>query len=185
LQVFCPQVNEHIPVSGILGSISPLSGSGAALDTAKIAQIVGHAGEQSGTVYKITVGRSDFAMKDHGATSNAFHLEFSRQRGNNSEQLIQQGRQTFRLDTFGDEAFWGGQLQLYQAISTLTPRNALGLGLKVDAQALSPSLVEGIKHGKVNLDDPVVTRALMQQQAWSVSSTVAISNFLSENKSGC
>src|SRR5256884_7783562 len=49
-------------------AVTPLSGSGAALDTAKIAQIVGHTGEQSGTVYKITVGRSDLAMKDHGAT---------------------------------------------------------------------------------------------------------------------
>jgi hypothetical protein len=39
------------------------------------------------------------------------------------------------------------------------------LGLKVDAQALSPSLVEAIKHGKVNLDDPAVTRTLIEQQA--------------------
>jgi hypothetical protein len=30
-----------------------------------------HAGEQSGLVYEITVGRSDFVMKDHGATINA------------------------------------------------------------------------------------------------------------------
>src|SRR5882757_5562553 len=45
---------------------APLAMSGAALDTAKIAQIVGHAGEQSGAVYKITVGRSDIAMKDRG-----------------------------------------------------------------------------------------------------------------------
>jgi len=52
-------------------AVTPLSGSGAALDTAKIAQIVGHIGEQSGAVYKITVGRSDLAMKDHGATINA------------------------------------------------------------------------------------------------------------------
>jgi uncharacterized protein DUF1259 len=51
-------------------AVAPLSGSGAALDTGKIAQIVGHTGEQSGT-YKITVGRSDVAMKDHGATINA------------------------------------------------------------------------------------------------------------------
>src|SRR5260221_501882 len=50
---------------------APLATSGAALDTAKIAQIVGHAGEQSGTVYKITVGRNDIAMKDHGAAINA------------------------------------------------------------------------------------------------------------------
>jgi Domain of Unknown Function (DUF1259) len=50
---------------------TPLTTSGAALDTAKIVQIVGHAGEQSGAVYKITVGRNDIAMKDHGAAINA------------------------------------------------------------------------------------------------------------------
>jgi Domain of Unknown Function (DUF1259) len=50
---------------------TPLATGGAALDTAKIAQIVGHAGEQSGAVYKITVGRNDIAMKDHGAAINA------------------------------------------------------------------------------------------------------------------
>jgi len=52
-------------------AVTPLSTSGAALDTAKIAQIVGYPGEQSGAVYKITVGRSDLTMKDHGATINA------------------------------------------------------------------------------------------------------------------
>ena len=83
----------------------------------------------------------------------------------NSAQLIQQGRQIFRFETFGDEAFWGGQLQLHQAINTLTPQNALALGLKVDAEALSPSVVEAIKHGKINLDDPAVTRTLIQQKA--------------------
>ncbi len=47
------------------------SGSPATLDTAKIAKIVGHEGEQSGAVYKITVGRDDLNMKEHGATINA------------------------------------------------------------------------------------------------------------------
>jgi hypothetical protein len=41
------------------------------IDTAKIAQIVGHEGEQSGTVYKITVGRDDLNLKEMGATINA------------------------------------------------------------------------------------------------------------------
>jgi len=50
---------------------TPLATSGAALDTAKIAQIVGHTGEQTGAVYKITAGRTDIAMKDHGAAINA------------------------------------------------------------------------------------------------------------------
>jgi hypothetical protein len=83
----------------------------------------------------------------------------------NSTELIQQGRQIFRFDTFGDEAFWGNQLQLHKAVNNLSPKAALVLGLKVDAQALSPSLVEVIKHGKVNLDDPAVTRTRIEQQA--------------------
>lgn len=52
-------------------AIVPASTGGTPIDTAKIAQIVGHTGEQSGAVYKITVGRSDIAMKDHGAVINA------------------------------------------------------------------------------------------------------------------
>src|SRR5215472_17089701 len=64
----------------------------------------------------------------------------------NSAQMIQQGRHTFRFDTFGDQAFWGGQLQLHQAINVLTPREALSLGLKVDSDALSPSTVNAIMH---------------------------------------
>jgi len=41
------------------------------LDTARIAKIVGHEGEQNGTVYKITVGRDDIKLKEIGATINA------------------------------------------------------------------------------------------------------------------
>jgi len=41
------------------------------LDTAKLAQIVGHAGEQSGAVYKITIGRDDLKMTEMGAAINA------------------------------------------------------------------------------------------------------------------
>ena len=52
-------------------SPAPSSGSGSPLDSEKLAKIVGHPGEQSGAVYKITVGRDDLTMKDHGATINA------------------------------------------------------------------------------------------------------------------
>jgi Domain of Unknown Function (DUF1259) len=50
---------------------SPASGSGTPLDTAKLAKIAGHEGEQTGAVYKITVGRDDLGMKEHGAVINA------------------------------------------------------------------------------------------------------------------
>jgi hypothetical protein len=83
----------------------------------------------------------------------------------NSRELIEQGRQVFRFDTFGDEAFWGDQLHLHEAIATLTPRQVLGLGLKVDADALPPNELQSLMHGRINLDDPAVTLRLLQQNA--------------------
>ena len=50
---------------------SPLAASGTPLNVEKLARIVGHSGEQMGPVYKITVGRDDIPMKDHGALINA------------------------------------------------------------------------------------------------------------------
>jgi hypothetical protein len=45
--------------------------SAGQIDTAKIAKIVGHTGEQNGPVYKITIGRDDIKLKEMGATINA------------------------------------------------------------------------------------------------------------------
>jgi hypothetical protein len=45
--------------------------AGGAIDTAKIAKLVGHEGEQNGQVYKITIGRDDLNLKEMGATINA------------------------------------------------------------------------------------------------------------------
>jgi hypothetical protein len=83
----------------------------------------------------------------------------------NSHEMIHQGREIFRFDTFGDQAFWGGRLTLHQAINKLTPKNALTIGLKVDAEALPTSVVDAIKKGGVNLDDPAVTRLLIKNKA--------------------
>ena len=49
----------------------PATKQGTTLDTERIAKIVGHAGEQNGPVYKITLGREDLNVKDMGATINA------------------------------------------------------------------------------------------------------------------
>lgn len=57
---------HQISVTG--GRPSILAGT---IDTAKIAGIVGHGGEQSGPVYKITVGRDDLHLKEMGAPINA------------------------------------------------------------------------------------------------------------------
>ncbi len=83
----------------------------------------------------------------------------------NSKQLLDQGRQIFRFDTFGDEAFWTGQLQIQDAVSTLSPAAAIGLGLKVDSQALTPAQIMAIRQGKLNLNDPAVTLQLIKQNA--------------------
>jgi Domain of Unknown Function (DUF1259) len=56
-------VKTEMPVSASAG--------GTALDTAKLAKIAGHEGEQAGAVYKITVGRDDLGMKEDGAVINA------------------------------------------------------------------------------------------------------------------
>jgi hypothetical protein len=55
--------------SSVTGGTSNVSGG--QIDTAKIAQIVGHEGEQSGQVYKITIGRDDLNLTEMGAKINA------------------------------------------------------------------------------------------------------------------
>jgi hypothetical protein len=89
-------------------------------------------------------------------------------------QSIEKGRETFRYDTFGDEAFWGDTLNLDATIAGaanggigpgLSPRTALNLGLKVDVSALPAALQDQLRAGTVNLGDPAVTVALLQLNA--------------------
>jgi hypothetical protein len=91
-----------------------------------------------------------------------------------AHSFVNEGRETFRFDTFGDEDFWGGTLQLHKAIegskfggvgAGISPSTALALGLKVDVDALPPSLQDEVKHGRVNLGDPAVTLALLKLNA--------------------
>jgi hypothetical protein len=92
----------------------------------------------------------------------------------NAVLLVNQGRQIFRFDTFGDQAFWGDTLKLHQAIkgsglggvgAGVSPKTALTVGLKVDVDALPSSLLEQLRHGNVNLNDPAVTVALLKLNA--------------------
>jgi Domain of Unknown Function (DUF1259) len=55
--------------SSITGGNSSVTGG--QIDTAKIAKIVGHEGEQSGAVYKITIGRDDLKLREMGASINS------------------------------------------------------------------------------------------------------------------
>ena len=69
------------PAVDLIGRVSPQHQSSVTggrstiaagqIDIAKIARIVGHEGEQSGDVYKITVGRDDLKLKEMGAPINS------------------------------------------------------------------------------------------------------------------
>src|SRR3954451_2476925 len=108
-------------------------------------------------------------------TVSAFSAQSSaKQRQSASSALFQQGRQVFRYDTFGDEAFWGDALQLNRAVAGaknggvgpgVSPKAALAVGLKVDAAAIPPPVAGAIKAGKVDLDDPKTTLALLKMNA--------------------
>jgi cytochrome c5 len=87
---------------------------------------------------------------------------------------ILRGRKVFRFDTFGDQAFWGDTLGLHRAIAGqanggvgtgLSPKAALGLGLKVDVNALPASLRSDLRRGRVDLNNPATTLALLKLDA--------------------
>jgi hypothetical protein len=91
-----------------------------------------------------------------------------------AKHAVGEGRQIFRFDTFGDEAFWGETIKLHEAIEGarlggvgpgLGPKTALALGLKVDVDALPPALVASLKAGKLDLNDPANTLTLLKSNA--------------------
>ena len=90
------------------------------------------------------------------------------------KSLISEGKEIFRFDTFGDEDFWSGLLHIDKAIAGannggfgggVSPKTALAVGLKVDADALPSEVVAGIKSGALSLDDPATTIALLKLNA--------------------
>ena len=102
-----------------------------------------------------------------------------------AQALLNEGRTTFRFDTFGDEAFWGDALKLHQAIAGaklggvgngVSPRTALSVGLKVDVDALPEAIVTALKKGQVNLDDPATTQALLK-----ANSVVGLTGFFHQD----
>jgi mono/diheme cytochrome c family protein len=80
--------------------------------------------------------------------------------------LVAQGKTIFRFDTFGDESQWTDTLRLHEVIrSAVDPTTALAVGLKVDAEALPPAVVQGIRDGSVDLKSPDTTVALLKLNA--------------------
>jgi hypothetical protein len=120
----------------------------------------------NGTVSAFSVAKGDPGNRDAKARN----------------ELFEQGREIFRFDTFGDEDFWGGQLQLHRAIEGaalggvgpgVSPKTALtAAGLKVDVDALPAKLLNELRRGEVDLDSPATTLALLK-----LNSVVGVKGF--------
>src|SRR5262245_45828030 len=91
-----------------------------------------------------------------------------------AEDLFRQGARIFRNDTFGDEKFWGDTLKLHLAIAGkafggvgpgVSPATALAVGLKVDVDKVPPSILNALRAGSVDLNDPANTLALLDAKA--------------------
>jgi len=101
--------------------------------------------------------------------------------------MVDQGRRVFRYDTFDDQTFWGDALHLHHAIegakfggvgAGVSPKVALEVGLKVDVDALPAALIDQLKAGQVNLDDPATTLALLK-----LNSVVGVTGFFNPDGS--
>jgi hypothetical protein len=83
----------------------------------------------------------------------------------NSQSPQKQGQDIFRFDTFGDEQFWTDVLQMQDPISTVSPKQALAVGLKVDVDALPADVRAALAANQIDLDDPAITRVLLKLNA--------------------
>lgn len=121
-------------------------------------------------------GAESSSKGDHDKSNRATDLpsDFDAVVRTNVAKMLKQGKQTVRYDTLGTEAFWGDTLGLHQAIEGaklggagpgVSPKTALAVGLKVDVDALPSQLVEQLKAGKVDLDSPSTTLALLKLNA--------------------
>jgi len=131
----------------------------------------------------IEIQRASAQTQDNEASLSGFDAVVH----SSADRMMKEGQQVFRFDTFDDQTFWGDALRLHQAIEGtkfggvgpgLSPNAALSVGLKVDVDALPASLIEQLMQGKVNLDDPAVTLALLK-----LNSVVGVTGFFNPDGS--
>jgi mono/diheme cytochrome c family protein len=102
------------------------------------------------------------SSKPAPASPPEHHASPSHERGS---PLLKLGQAIFRFDTFGDEQLWTGVLRMHEVLPTVSPADALAVGLKVDLEALPKSIVAALRAGKVDLTDPAVTVELLRLNA--------------------
>jgi cytochrome c5 len=95
-----------------------------------------------------------------------FALTFSFQVSTRAQCAVaRNGREIFRFDTFGDEQLWTTKLRMHEVIQGVDPTTALGVGLKVDVDALPAEIVTGLRNDTIDLMDPAITVALLKLNA--------------------
>ncbi|MFU0506887.1 hypothetical protein [Pseudaminobacter sp. NGMCC 1.201702] len=119
------------------------------------------------------------------ATAQMGGKEFDTAAAELAKRYLEEGRETFRFDTFGSEDFWGGKLRLHEAIAGeklgglgpgLSPKKALKLGLKVDVNAIPEDVANALSKGEVDLTDPASTLLLLKANA-----VVGVTGFFAED----
>ena len=81
------------------------------------------------------------------------------------EAKRREGQTIFRYDTFGDEQLWTDVLRMHEVVATVPPATALAVGLKVDVEALPAPVIDALKNGQVDLNNPAVTIELLRLNA--------------------
>ena len=85
--------------------------------------------------------------------------------GIHRDQRHREGQAIFRFDTFGDEQLWTNVLRMHEPIATVDPETALGVGLKVDVDALPSALIAALRAGEVDPKSSAVTIELLRLNA--------------------
>ena len=116
------------------------------------------AGERGGELAEHVGDGDRIAGAVEGAVAGANGPDALRgdQTEKNDPCAVDDGRCIFRHDTFGDEQLWTDVLRLHEVVATLPPTAALGVGLKVDADAVPADVLAA-----ADLADPATTLALI------------------------
>ena len=86
----------------------------------------------------LTFALGYLAARSRAQLSDQKSSDFDRRISENAQQMMVQGKQIFRYDTFGDEVYWSDKLKLHQAIQGtqfggvgpgVSPKTALAVGL--------------------------------------------------------
>jgi hypothetical protein len=103
-----------------------------------------------------------------------------------SGQAVDEGKQIFRFETFGDETFWTDTLRLHEIVQNLPSTTALAVGLKVDADTLPAAVLQAIQAGQVDLNDPATTVTLLKLGAVvGLRATVDADNHITQLGTTC